>query len=101
MVAHLRAQGQCLAAERTGLLVVTEEAVSPADVVERRGLGRLVAEGLVKAQRLLAMPEHIGVAALTFGQDGEIVLDLGFAEGVAEPLVHRETRGEQAVSYTH
>jgi len=48
-VADFRAQGQCLAAELAGLFVVTEETVSPADVVERYGLGRLVADGLVQA----------------------------------------------------
>ena len=40
VVADFRAQGQCPAAEPAGLFVVAEEAVRPADVVERRGLGR-------------------------------------------------------------
>jgi hypothetical protein len=44
-VANLRAQGECLPAERAGLLVVAEQAVEPANVVERYGLGRLVADG--------------------------------------------------------
>ena len=46
-VAGFRAQGERLAAERAGLPVVTEKAVGPADVVERLGLVRLVADGLV------------------------------------------------------
>jgi hypothetical protein len=36
-VADFRAQGECLAAERAGLLVVAEEAMAPANVVERYG----------------------------------------------------------------
>ena len=46
-VAAFRAQSGCLAAERAGLLVVAEEAVRPADVVERFGFVRLVADGAV------------------------------------------------------
>ena len=66
-VAVFRGQGERLAAERAGLLVVAEHAVVPADVVERFGLGRFVADGLVQAQRLLGVLERVGVAALTFG----------------------------------
>jgi hypothetical protein len=65
-VAGFPAQGECLPAERAGLLVVAEKAVVPADVVERCGLVGLVADGLIQAQRLLSMPERGGVAAQTF-----------------------------------
>lgn len=71
--AGFRARGECLAAERAGLLVVTEEAVVLADCVERFGLSRLVADGLIQAQRLLGVPERVGVAALTSGREAEIV----------------------------
>ena len=86
-VADFRAQGECLAAERAGLLVVAEQAVAPADAVERFGLARFVADGLVQAQRLLGVAERVGVAALAFGYAAEILVDLGLAEAVAEPLV--------------
>ena len=66
-VAGSRAQGDCLAAEHAGLLIVTEEAVAPADGVEGVGLVRLVADGLPQAQRLVGVPERVGIAALTFG----------------------------------
>jgi hypothetical protein len=66
-VAGFRAEGECPAAERAGLLVVAEEAVVPADGVERFGLVRLVADGLVQAKGPLGVAERAGVAALVFG----------------------------------
>src|SRR5215469_10070949 len=95
-VADFSAQDKCLAAELPGLLVLAEEAVSPADVVQRCGLGCLVADGLVQAQRFLSVPERIGVAFLTLGHGSEIVVDLGFAKAVAQSLVQRQARGKQA-----
>src|ERR1700751_5020042 len=44
------------------------------------------------------MPEHVGVAALTFGSHAETLVDLGLAEAVAELLVQCEARGEVATS---
>jgi hypothetical protein len=93
-VADFGVKGYCLAAKRAGLLVVAKEAVVEADRVERCGLVCLVADVLVQAQRLLGVPERVGVAALTFGQHAEIHVDLGLAEAVAEPPVQRETAGE-------
>jgi hypothetical protein len=84
--AGVRAQGDSLMAERAGLLVVAEKPVAPADGVERVGLARLVADGLKQAQRLLDVPERVGVAALTLGCESETLLDLSLAETVAEPL---------------
>jgi hypothetical protein len=49
------------------LLVVAEKAVIPADVVERFGLCRSVADGLVQAPSLLSVTERVGVTALVFG----------------------------------
>ena len=97
-VAGFRAQGECLPAERTGLLIVAEEAMTPADVVERFGLVRLVVDGLVLAQRLLSVPERVGVAALPGGQHAETLVDLGLAMAVAEPLVQHEAAGVVATS---
>jgi hypothetical protein len=71
-VAGFGTQSECLAAEHAGLLVVTEKPVAPADGVERLGLGRLIADGLAQAQRLLSVPERVGVAALTFGWEGGV-----------------------------
>ena len=89
-VAGFGAQSKCLAAEGARLLVVTEPAMEPADVVERCGLARLVAYGPVQAQRLLRVPERVGVAALAFGENAESMVDIGLAEAVAEPPVQRE-----------
>jgi hypothetical protein len=62
-VADFRAQVECPAAGQAGLMVVTQKPVIPADVVERFGLGGLVAGGLEQAQCLLGVPERVGVAA--------------------------------------
>jgi hypothetical protein len=86
-------QGDCLAAEHAGLLVVAEKPVVPADVIERCCLSRFVVDGLAQAHRLLRVPERVGVAALTSGQHTETVLDSGLAEAVAQPLVKREAAG--------
>jgi hypothetical protein len=66
-VANFRAQDDCLAAKRPGLLVVAEEAVVPADGVERLSLCRLGADGLEQAQRLLVVPERVSIATLASG----------------------------------
>jgi hypothetical protein len=68
-------------------LIVTEKPVAPADVVEPYGLSPLVADGLVEAKRLLCVDERVGVTALMFGEQAEILVDIGLAEAVTQPLV--------------
>jgi hypothetical protein len=80
------------------LPVVTEKAVAPAYVVEPYGLSSLVADGLVKAKRLLRVAERVGVAALMFGDQAEILVDIGLAEAVTQPLVQPEAAGVVAKS---
>lgn len=59
-----------MAAERAGLLAVAEEAARTSRLVERSGLSPFAADGLMLAQRLLAVPERVGAATLVLGWKG-------------------------------
>ena len=62
-IVMLKPPGDGTRLELSSLLVFAKGDVAPSDIPEHFGLSGLIADGLVKAVRLFAMAEGVGMAA--------------------------------------
>jgi hypothetical protein len=77
-----------------GLPVVADQGVTPADVVQGRGLPGLVAGGQEQRESLLGVPERVGVPVLLLGHPAEGLVHLALAHLAAELPVQLEALGQ-------
>src|ERR1022692_200416 len=82
-----------VAEDGPSLLVVAEQGVTPADVVEGRSLRGLVIDRAEHGQGLLGMVERVAKIGLAFGHPAEGLVRPGLAGAVAELPVQPEAFG--------
>jgi hypothetical protein len=96
-LAHLADGGQRPLAAREGLVVLAEQGMTVADVVERPGLAGPVPRGAEQVEGLLGVAQCVGGALLSLRQPGQAVVDPGLADEVADLLEPPQRVQEQRV----
>ena len=83
-------QIQGLLAVGEGLLMVSEQGMTPAEVVERAGLPEAIAGNAGEVQGVLVVGEGLGVVALSLTDHGKGAVSAGLAVVVVEGLIEGE-----------